>query len=144
MTDLTAQEVEREIALLMKPVSSLTSKYRKRLRKRQKADNLLHSWGAWKTDPVSARSPFQTIIEGEVYAEGHDHCLLTDFDSLMIEVDHAIEGLNKIDKRLIECQYLNEVSDPVLYWCHEFGREAKTFANRKSELLLKIAIKLKL
>lgn len=138
-----ANRIERHLNQEQR-AKSFAFKHRKRLKMRQRMNGLLEQWGAWSIDSVSIKSSIQAIEDGGVYAQGHDHVLLTDFDSLMIQVRCAIERQNTIDRKLIEYCYQHEFDSPIDKWCCEFGRSPKTFKNKKSELLLKLALILKL
>ena len=70
--------------------------------------------------------------------EGHDHALLTDFDSAMIVIDTAVMNLNKIDRIMLELEYTREYKDPLKQWNNEmmFSRSQSTYDNRLRDLQL--------
>ena len=103
-------------------------------------NNSLSSWGEWRVRS-SIKTPTKTYdADNEVISDGHDHALLSDFDSDMIVIDTAIDKLNPVDRRILELEYKREYRDPVKQWCYEFGRATNTYKNRLSALLINSSI----
>jgi hypothetical protein len=105
---------------------------------RRKIINSLHSWGEWCVKS-NIKTPTKTYNpDDEVMAEGHDHALLTDFDSAMIVIDTAVTNLTKIDRLMLELEYKREYKDPLKQWNNEmmFSRSQSTYDNRLRDLQL--------
>ncbi len=109
-------------------------------RKKQRVKSLLESWGAWSRSEVSIKSSAAHAVD-EVIATGHDHCLLSDFDSLMIEVDHAISSMNKDSRDLLHRTYKHDVDCPKTYWCMTYGKTPRTYDRKHSAALMFISEK---
>ncbi len=111
-------------------------------RKKDRVKSLLESWGAWARAEVSIKSSAAHVGD-EVIATGHDHCLLSDFDSLMIEVDHAISSMNKDVRDLLHRTYKHDVDCPRTYWCMQYGKTPRTYDRKHSAALMFISGKVK-
>lgn len=103
----------------------------------ERAKRLLSSWGAWKVPDASIRSSAE-ILDDEVLAEGHDHCLLTDFDSLMIQVDTAVDNLNPAERELIIARYGCTVDCPRTWWCMKYELTERTYRRTHKTSLLRV------
>lgn len=113
--------------------------------RRLKINKVLSSWGAWVVDSgegvYASRSTHSEF--NDVDYDGHDNCLLSDHDSLMIEVNTIIEGLNPIDNCLIHHEYVTISPLRAKYWSDRYGKSQDRYRKRKSKLLLIISHKLR-
>jgi len=128
-----------------KPIK-LSKTYIKALEKKKKErmDSLMHSWGAYTVPCVSLRSSMENIGNNDVLeqSDGYDCALITDHDSLMIQISMIVSELHLVDSKLLRYHYQGEYKDPQARWMNEFKRESKTYHNKRPILLLKIANKL--
>jgi hypothetical protein len=109
----------------------------KQQRGRLRMDGRLKAW-AIKLESGAGDNTFSGRMDfGENSAdyEGHDHCLLTDFDSLMLQVDLAVMDLQAIDKDIITQEYITMPLDRVNLWAKKWQRRKSRYYKRKSELL---------
>lgn len=111
-------------------------------KRRDVMHNRLESWGKWK-QPLKSRSyaTSANTDDNDTDYVGHDHCILSDFDSLMITVDMAVMNLNPIDNKLIKYEY--KLGGGAKKWAREFEKSEARYRSRKSELLLYLSYKVK-
>jgi hypothetical protein len=108
--------------------------------KRNRMNSMLGSWGEWARSGKGIEYSGSGIYLGENDDdyEGYDHSLLSDFDSLMIQVEMAVYSLQRIDGYLIELEYSLLYKGRAQMWAVKYGRTQSRYRSRKSELLLKL------
>lgn len=148
-----AKPIDRYIEVDKRPYAQLPRKeeVKKAIRRivddkakrREIMDKRLLSWGQWaeagKSSNYATTSP---LSDNDGDYEGYDHCLLSDFDSLMIQVDQAVMNLNPIDSTLITYEYKCLYENGAKRWETKYEKTPGRYRRRKSELLLYLSYKI--
>ena len=134
------KEPEKKKGNIENSITYIVEKNRKR---RKKMNSRLLSWGEWINGgrQLSNGATFEGI-GGDGDFDGYDHCILTDFDSLMISIEAIVMSLNPDENKFIHDEYEIIAGDRIQAWCDESGLSATRYRTKKSAIILKLSIKL--
>lgn len=123
---------------------SITAMAKKQVAKRDKMKQHLLSWGEYKSGAGSA-SVFAKYQElggfDDVDHDGYDGGI-SDFQSLVYQIDGYVDQLNQRDKDLLKAEYQDLLADRVLYWSRQYGVSQLRYEKEHRRIVLKMALTL--